>query len=187
MRTLKNYIVETIKYNEDLALDTYINEGFLDKLKDAIDTIVDNPKKYFDEVKDNIEKLKKKGRIKNTIWLDEPEKVAEEMDKLNNDEDLKAIYKHAKQIVADKDSELYDSLIVYNLSSEKIIEYIKKNFDNCDDNKAYAILQIMEALASAILRQTDSKKSGSSSYKGGSSLNDASKMAAFSAVAIALR
>lgn len=186
MKTLKNYIVETIKQNEDIALDTYINEGFLDKLKDAINTVVDNPKKYFDKAKENIEELKKRGAIKNTIYMKEPEKVAEEMDKLNNDEDLKAIYKHAKQIVADKDSELYDSLIVYNIGSEKILEYIKKNFDNCDDNKAYAICQIMNALGMAILTQKDSKKSSSSSY-GGSRSKAAGRVAMTSAIAIALR
>jgi hypothetical protein len=192
MKTLKNYIIETAKQNEDIALDTYIYEGFLDKLKDAIENIVDNPKKYFDEVKNNLQKLKDDKNIKHYFPKKDPEKVAEELDKLNNDEDLKAIYKHTKEIVNDEYSELYNSLVSLTRGPQKVLEYIEKNFDNCDENKAYAIFQIMQALALAIIKQQreNSKSSSSSSY-GGSSRSSSSKtaarIAAASAVAIALR
>jgi hypothetical protein len=191
MKTLKNYIIETTKQNEDIALDNYIYEGFLDKLKDAIENIVDNPKKYFDEVKNNLQKLKDEKYVKHFTKKQDPEKVAEELDKLNNDEDLKAIYKHAKEIVNDEYSDLYDSLIVYGNGPQKILEYIKKNFENCDENKAFAILQIMQALALAIKKQRNIDKETYSSSWGGSSSSSRSKtagrIAAASAVAIALR
>lgn len=188
MKNLKTYIIESIKRSNNEAIDNFIYEGFLDKLKDAIEKIIDDPQKYFDVVREQFQEMKDSKHI---LYLlkKEPEKVAEEMDKLNNDEDLKKIYRYTKDVMSDEYGELCKSLFQNGKSVNIILDDIKKNFDNCDENKTFAILQIAMALGYAIRneqrKQSDSSKKSSGSISKSSS--NAGKMAAASAVAIALR
>jgi hypothetical protein len=192
MKGLKKYIIESIERSNNEAIDNFIYEGFLDKLKGAIEKIVDDPQKYFDVVRKNFQKMKDSNHILSTLKK-EPEKVAEELDKLNNDEDLKRIYSYTKGIMKKGyGDELYDALL-YPVSSSSnainiILTDIKKNFDNCDENKSFAIAQIAMALANAISNEKqkqEKKGEKSSGYDSKYSNNDQAN-AIGTAVAIAL-
>lgn len=188
MKKLKDFILESINTFNDNSTDEFIYEGFLDKLKDAIDNVVDNPKKYFGEVEKNLQKLKETTEFRYKKKND-PEKIAEELDKLNNNKDLKTIYKHVKELL-ERDGEwdtLKCSLIYKSYGHNELYQYIKDNFDNCDDNKLIAIAQIMEVLADAI---RNNEKPSNNNKSGGHKSTSSKKAAGYataSAVAIALK
>ena len=143
MKSLKQFINETI----NKSLDEIIFEGFLDKLKNAISDVIDNPQKYIDNVKSQVDELKKTTymRYKNKENI---EAVAKELDKLNNDESLKNIYNYVKQIFNGKDKQLKFGLLGDSGYLENVFKDVEKTF-NSDDNKTFAIVQIANAIAIA--------------------------------------
>jgi hypothetical protein len=140
----------------DESLDNSIFEGFLDKLKDAIENVVDNPKKYFKIINDKLQVLKDKEDY-DYFKKKDPEEVSKELDNLNNDKDLKDIYLYTK-----KD---YKNLSYYDKNKYNYIDFIKniKEYFNCDENKAYAIMQIALVIADEIKKEKQ-KKTSKQSY-----------------------
>ena len=179
MKQLQQYINE--------SLDNTIFEGFLDKLKDAIENVVDNPKKYFKSVENNLKDMKDKTYFR---YMDkkDPEAVAKELDNLNNEEDLKKIYKYVKELMKDKDGEIYRSLTDYGSWPDKVLKDVQDNlYNGCDENKAFAVIQIAYTLFEAIYDQNKKSSSSYSSSSSRSSHQRAAGIAAASAVAIAMR
>lgn len=139
MKTLTEYINESVSNN--------IFEGFLDTLKKAIKKVVGDPQEYIDDVKSQIEELKKKE-----YWMYQDKKdidaVAKELDALNNDESLKKIYEYVKTIFKGKDQELKFALLGDAGSWPMIFKDVEETF-NTDENKTFAIVQIANAIALA--------------------------------------
>jgi len=173
MKDITKYINE--------SLDNAIFEGFLDKLKNAIYKVTNNPKKYFKIVNDKLQYLKDKEDY-NYFKKKDPEEVSKELDNLNNDKDLKDIYLYAK-----KD---YKNLSYYENNEYNYMHFIKdiKEYFNCDDNKAYAIMQIALVIANEIKQEEKKKKEKEKSYYNYSNRSSGSNTAAFvgSAVAAAM-
>ena len=179
MKQLQQYINE--------SLDNTIFEGFLDKLKDAIENVVDDPKKYFTAVEKNLKDMKDQTYFRFMNKKD-PEAVAKELDNLNNEEDLKKIYKYVKELMKDKDGEIYRSLTSYGDWPEKVLKDVQNNlYNGCDENKAFAVIQIAYTLFVAISAQNKKSSSSHSSSGSSSSRRRAASIGAASAVAIAMR
>lgn len=168
MKHINEYIGE--------SLDNSIFEGFLDKLKNAIENVVDNPKKYFKIVNDKLQVLKDKEDY-NYFKKKDPEEVSKELDNLNNDKDLKDIYLYTK-----KD---YEKLSYYDKNKYNYIGFIKniKEYFNCDDNKAYAIMQIALVIADEIKKEKQ-KKTSKQSYSSNS--NDIDDVTMYSTIGAAI-
>lgn len=170
MKNLTEYINE--------ANDQAIFEGFLSKLKDGIEKVVDNPQKYFDAAKKQMNELKdsKEYHCLNKVQIDKEngqEAVAKELDNLNNDNDLKAIYNYVKKVLKDKDTIDRDvrkrGLTGSDFSGvDALLKDIQKEF-KCEPAKAFAIMQIANAMYLAYKKEKNSSRSSSSSYSGGSS------------------
>lgn len=160
MKDLREFVKENL--NED-----YINEGFLDKLTKAIDNVVNHTDKFMKIVNDNIDKMKDSESVR-CIKKEDPEAVAKELDSLNNENDIKAIYKYVKTLLKDdsKDDHSYGLTDGYH-SVDKVIKDIKDTF-KCDDNKALAIYHIASAIAIAIVKDKPSLASKYSKYTDGS-------------------
>ena len=175
MKNLTEYINE--------ANDQAIFEGFLSKLKDGIEKVVDNPQKYFDAAKKQMNKLKdeKEYHCLNKVEIDKEngqEAVAKELDNLNNDNDLKVIYNYVKKVLKDKDTIDRDvrkqGLIGSDFSGvDALLKDIQKEF-KCEPAKAFAIMQIANAMYLAY-KEKKSSRSSSSGYSGGYSSSSRSR------------
>lgn len=157
------------------SLDNTIFEGFLDKLKDAIENVVDNPKKYIDIAKNQMQDMKDKKyfvyKDKNDI-----EGVAKELDNLNNDEDLKKIFDYVKNIFKGNDSYLRGGVLGSSGDWPKIFKDVEETFKS-DENKTFAIVQIANAIAIAYKEQHQQKSKSSYSHSSNSSSSSRSKRA----------
>ena len=139
MKTLTEYINESVSNN--------IFEGFLDTLKKAIKKVVGDPQEYIDDVKSQIEELKKTTYFKAETKKD-VEAVAKELDALNNDESLKKIYDYVKQIFRGNDYDLKFAILGDSKCWPMIFKDVKETF-NTDENKTFAIVQIANAIGLA--------------------------------------
>lgn len=158
MKHINEYINE--------SLNNIISEGFLNKLKDAIDNVVNNPKKYFKIINDKLQVLKDKEDY-DYFKKKDPEEVSKELDNLNNDKDLKNIYLYVKK------EDVYNDMSYYDKNKYNYMSFIKniKEYFNCDENKAYAIMQIALVIADEIKKEKQ-KKTSKQSYSTKSDDND---------------
>ena len=82
MKNITDYINESLE-------GEFLTEGFLQKLKDGISNFIDNPKKYLMRVQDKIKDYKK--------WYKDHKEYIDTIEKLNNDEDLKKMYRFIRK------------------------------------------------------------------------------------------
>lgn len=178
MKNLPEYINESI--------DNQIFEGFLDKLKKAIGIVAEDPQKYFDAAKEQMEELKNNESYHYfaKAKLDKEkgqELVAKELDDLNNDEDLKAIYQYVKTVLNDSDEGYYTrkkGLTGRDFSGVKeLFNDIQKEF-NCNPMRAFAIMQIGNAMALAYQESKKSQNKSDDSYSSSKSSSKSAKTAA---------
>lgn len=174
MRNLNEFILESI--------ETQIDEGFLQKLKDGIENFVDNPKEYIDEIKKKSEGNKYWG---SQFINGNKEELADELEKLNNDEELKKIYKYFKK---SDNKHSYGGLGIANEDTiNKLLEKLMNDFD-CEKTKALAIMNILYVFRNYEINKNASKKSSSShsSYSSSSSSNSSTNWGAAIGVALAM-
>lgn len=160
MKHINEYINE--------SLNNIISEGFLNKLKDAIDNVVNNPKKYFKIINNKLQELKDRDEsYYDFCKKEDPEVVSKELDNLNNDKDLKNIYLYVKK------EDVYNDMSYYDKNKYNYMSFIKniKEYFNCDENKAYAIMQIALVIVNEIKNEKQQKIS-KQKYSSNSDDND---------------
>ena len=165
------------------SLDNTIFEGFLDKLKDAIENVVDNPKKYekyISKVKENIDK-------EFTHLKGDDLKALKEM---NNDKTIKEIYKWIKPYYKHYENDKMnddDRAIAFchlDSNSERAKELASKQFPNYNP---IATLEIASALFNILINEYYRNKNSYEIHSSRSSHRKAAAIGAASAVAIAMR
>ena len=174
MKHINEYILESI--------ESQIDEGFLQKLKDGIENFVDNPKEYIDEIKKKSEGNKYWG---SQFINGNKEELADELEKLNNDEELKKIYKYFKK---SDDKALFGGLGMANENTiNKLLEKLMNDFD-CEKTKALAIMNILYVFRTYEINKNASKKKSSShsSYSSSSSSSSSTNWGAAIGVALAM-
>ncbi len=152
-------------------------------MKDAIDNVIDNPKKYFNEVINKLETIKKDCYIWLNNYDKNKEKIAQELDKLNNNDSLKKIWNYTKKNMSE--ACFYTG---GGVCGDEYIEQIIKDFD-CNEYKAIAIALISGAFGEVYKKnhKKDSDYNHSSGYRSNSSRRRGAAIAASSAVAVALK
>ena len=154
MKAITEYINECVEQT--------IQEGIMNTIKGAIKNLTKTPDKYIDALKKNIESSKQKDLYQLSVKIakEHKEQFVSELEGLNNDESLDAIYKFIKKLMNStnftyfvcgmdkfnpKDSKCYDNI---NKIRQEVFAKIKKEFD-CKDNdiKTYAIFEIAMSFA----------------------------------------
>lgn len=175
------------------TLTTYINEslvfeGIFDKLKNTINNLLDDPKKYFKEVSNNFNRVTHNTYVASGENKDIEKKALDELEKLNNEKSLQEILNYCRKndfkfkidfkIKMGWDSDISEV--------QNNIHAIQKDF-KCDEFKAIAILSIVDILCDAhrMFKVRKAKKSNSHSSSRNSS-NDGTTMAATMTAAITM-
>ena len=173
------------QFISDKKEEERIDEGFLDTVKKAISAVSKAPEKYVEHANNNLKKMKHDAKY---LYKDvDPEKYAEELDNLNNDDDLGKIFKFAKKFYTWNTD--YGKFITGETYSNKsfiddMFEKIKKDFD-CEDNieRTYAVYDLTNLFCAKYIKDANEKDDNKSS----SSKNSAAQCSAIAAAVMMAR
>ena len=193
MKAITEYINECVEQT--------IQEGIMNTIKGAIKNLTKTPDKYIDALKKNIESSKQKDLYQLSVKIakEHKEQYVSELEGLNNDESLDAIYKFIKKLTtSDNFSEFICGTKEFNPSKpgnremiekmrQEIFEKIKKEF-NCEDNdiKTYAIYEIGMSFALELYKEKgwyDYNKNNDNDYSNSKSSSSSSNVARNTAIA----
>ena len=163
-----------------------IDEGFLDTVKKAIGTVAKAPEQYVEHAAEQLKNLKAKALKNKEI---DPELYAEELEKLNNDEDLGKIYKMAKKFYFWNND--YGEFIIGKIKkADSFIDDLFKKIDDefdCGDNinKKYAVYDLANLFCAKYISDANKKDDKPISHSSDASKNVARNSAIAAAVMMA--
>jgi len=196
MKAITEYINECVEQT--------IQEGIMNTIKGAIKNLTKTPDKYIDALKKNIESSKQKDLYQLSVKIakEHKEQFVSELEGLNNDESLDAIYKFIKKLTtSDNFSEFICGTKEFNPSKprnrekiekirQEIFEKIKKEFNSKDnDIKTYAIYEIGMSFALELYKEKgwyDYNKNNDKDYSSSKSSSSSSNVARNTAIAASI-